>query len=117
MTPPPPLPAGLAELTIFLQALLLFIGGAAGAFCRAACSVTQQTLSRRTIADVLIGGFIGVLLPILPLERLVGFRIDATLTAYQLMALAGIIGFVGNWTTTLIGWRLGVWGKGGGNGR
>jgi hypothetical protein len=101
-------PVHLAEIVIALQSLLLFIGGATGAFCRAAFSQTQETLSRRTLADTIMGGFMGVLLPVISQILPLPVKITGEWTAYQLMAMAGVIAFIANWATTLAGWKLGI---------
>lgn len=47
--------------------LYLGLGGLIGSALRAAITTDQKTFSRQTIADVIIGGAIGVLYPLYPL--------------------------------------------------
>lgn len=106
-------PVQFGEAVVALQAVLLFIGGATGAFCRAALSETQETLSKRTLADTVIGGMMGVLLPVVSPLLPLPVKVTAEWTAYQLMALSAVLAFIVNWATTLIGWKRGWFGPNG----
>jgi len=94
-----------------MGALLLFVGGAVGAFCRGALSDTQATWSRRTLVDVLMGGVMGLLtftpLVLGPLQAVFALKDAETMDPYQRAALAAAVSFVVNWATTLAGWKLG----------
>jgi hypothetical protein len=88
-------------------ALMLWLGGALGAFTRALLSVTQQTFSRRTLADILVGGATGVILPvsvsILPFSN---FDLSKFPFIAQ-SAIAYFIGASGSFIFTTAGWRFG----------
>lgn len=56
--------------------LVLALAGVAGALARAGLTVSQPFLSRKTIGDALVGGFVGVLWPLYPV---IDFPASATL--------------------------------------
>src|SRR4030095_13935597 len=95
-------------LGVTATAIMLFLAGAIGGWVRARISVTQKTWSQRTIVDMLIGGYGGVLLPTLaPVLNKVVFSEFQAWTPFQQSALAFFVGAVGSYLWTVIGWRKG----------
>lgn len=89
------------------SALMLWLGGALGGFARALQSETQKTFSRRTFYDVLVGGFTGLVIPIVA-QRIPLLSLDISkLTALDKAAIAFLVGAFGSLIWTSRGWRLG----------
>lgn len=49
------------------QTLALFVGGLIGSACRAYLTKSQETFSRQSLGDVVIGAIVGVLYPQFPI--------------------------------------------------
>lgn len=88
-------------------ALMLAIGGALGAFCRAGLSQTQYTISTRTFIDCIIGIVTGILVPVIGLDLVPGEIKIADLTSLQQSCFAFIIGFGSDAIFTSILWKFG----------
>lgn len=97
------------DLGLTISALMLFISGAIGAWARAVISGTQTSWGQRTIVDCLIGGGVGIILPIVApiLNRVLGIDYY-TWTTLQQSVLSFLIGGGGTWLWTAIGWRRGL---------
>jgi hypothetical protein len=93
---------------IVTKEMALLAGGVLGAFCRAMASATQQTFSRRTFIDVVIGGAMGIITPILKLDHVLPLKDAGAFTLLDHAAVACVVAFIANWATTLIGFRLGI---------
>ena len=90
------------------SALILFVGGALGAFARAGYSPTQNVRSQRTGLDMLIGGAFGLLLPAFATKLVPFIGLDIlSLTALQQGSVAFFTGLAGSSMWTSLGWRLG----------
>lgn len=90
-------------------ALMLFAGGALGGFCRAALSETQKTRSKRTFVDCMLGGVIGVLLPVFGPKIITIIDIDVNkLTSLHQSGIAFLIGYGGTAAVTSLLWRFGI---------
>ena len=88
-------------------ALILWGGGALGGFARALNSQTQDTFSKRTLHDLLVGGFTGTVLPILA-QYLPFLSLDLSkLTALDKAAIAFFVGLSGSLVFTSTGWKMG----------
>ena len=88
-------------------ALMLWWGGALGGFARALISQTQRTFSHRTMYDMLVGGFSGLVLPIIG-QRILPLSLDLSkLTALDKAAIAFFVGLSGSLVFTATGWRMG----------
>lgn len=102
----------MTPLGLTVSALMLFIAGAIGGWARAKISDTQRVFSQRTIVDMLIGGFAGVLLPVLPTLAPIIDKVllgdFKTWSATQQAALAFFVGASGSYLWTVIGWRKGL---------
>lgn len=48
-----------------LEALAFFAGGVVGCACRAAISKSQDFYTRKTVADLIIGGLTGIIYPVI----------------------------------------------------
>lgn len=105
----PAIPAPDTNLGLTVAALMLFVSGALGAWARAVISGTQTAWSQRTVVDLLIGGGVGILLPILApvFNRVLGIDYYSW-TVLQQSVLSFLIGGGGNWLWTAIGWRTGL---------
>ncbi len=68
--------------------LVLALGGILGAALRVVVTPEQPTFSRRTIADVVLGGVVGLLYPLYPVVQ---FPADATLL--QRAAIVGLVAY------------------------
>jgi uncharacterized membrane protein YraQ (UPF0718 family) len=67
----------------------LALGGIAGSALKAFVSNDQVTLSRKSIADVLLGGAVGVLLPLFPV-----IPIPKDASVLQQAALVGAVAYL-----------------------
>jgi hypothetical protein len=102
-------PTRYEALGLTITAAMLFIAGAIGAWGRAKVSDTQIVFSQRTIVDMLIGGFGGVLLPIFaPILNKALLGDFGAWTAFQQAALAFFVGATGSYVWTVFGWRKGL---------
>lgn len=68
--------------------LVLALGGLVGSAARALLTTSQPTFSRRSLADVLIGGAVGFLWPLYPL---IDFPAGATM--FQKAVIVGVIAY------------------------
>lgn len=93
------------------EQLALMLGGAVGSFLRAWITRAQETWSRKTLVDVLLGGAIGLLWDtIMPIE----FKAGTTLL--QQATILGVLAATGNATWTSAAAKLGAkLGNGNGN--
>lgn len=103
---------GTEALGLTITAAMLFGCGAAGGWGRAKLSDTQRVFSQRTIADMLVGGFGGVLLPVLPsLAPTVNQVLLGDFNkwnALQQAALAFFAGATGSYMWTKYAWKKGI---------
>lgn len=90
------LPAGIDQASLILGAAAF-----GGGIIRAALG-RHPTLSRRTILDVLAGGLLGVVFPLLGIVSTTGA------TPAQLAALGLLIGLFGSYLLAFAAYRLGV---------
>jgi hypothetical protein len=103
-----PVPPPWEALGFTITALMLFVAGAIGAWCRVVLSRTQNTWSQRTVVDVVVGGSWAALLPRLaPLFSSTLIQKLDEWDAVQKSCLALLLGVNGSWLWTTFAWRIG----------
>lgn len=85
------------------EPLALAIGGVLGAAFKAWMTVSQETFSRRSVADVVIGGLVGLLWTVYPV-----FQLPEGASLVQKGALVGIVAYTSSDLLSNLARRFGV---------
>lgn len=83
--------------------IAMAVGGIVGSALKAFVTNSQHTLSRQSIADILIGGAVGILYPLFPLIEL-----PATASPLQKAAMIGVLAYFSSDLTANIATKLGL---------
>lgn len=83
--------------------IAMALGGLIGSGLKAWVTRSQETFSRASIADVLIGGAVGILYPLFPIVEL-----PAAATALQKAAMIGVLAYFSSDLVANVAGRLGL---------
>lgn len=86
-----------------MEAAILALGGIVGSALKAWVTTDQMNVSKNTVADVLIGGAVGLIYPLYPV---IDFPAAATLV--QKAAIIGMIAYFSSDLITNVAARFGV---------
>lgn len=79
--------------------IALAIGGLAGSLLRVVVTQDQDTFSKKSVADVVVGGAVGLLYPLYPVIEL-----PAGASILQQAALVGVISYLtGDFVQSIVG--------------